>query len=80
MKEYSPKTGDLATKGLISMPPKAYRWVGEMQRIADTLNEEGGCERDTFVGASEVYRFVAENTGLGSEKTERVKEAMILKR
>ena len=27
LKEYSPKTGELAAKGLMGMPPKAYRYV-----------------------------------------------------
>ena len=70
LKQHSPKTGDLAMKGLVSMPPKAYRWVREMQEIADTFNEEGGFERDMFSGASEVYRTVSEDTDLGSEKTD----------
>ena len=52
------------------MPPKAYRWVREMEEIADTFHEEGGFERDLFQGASEVYRFIAEDTDLGTEKTE----------
>ena len=51
------------------MPPKAYRWVREMEEIADTMCEEGGFERDLFKGASEVFRFIAEETELGKEKT-----------
>lgn len=70
LKEYSPKTGDLAMKGLVGMPPKAYRWVREMQEIADTFNEEGGFDKDMLSGASEVYRIVSEDTDLGAEKTE----------
>ena len=70
LKEYSPKTGDLAAKGLVGMPPKAYRWVDEMKEIADTFHDEGGFEKDMFSGVSEVYRFVADETELGMEKTE----------
>ena len=70
LKEYSPKTGELAAKGLVGMPPKAYRWVDEMKEIAETFHTEGGFERDMFDGVSEVYRFVADETSLGREKTE----------
>lgn len=70
LKEYSPKTGELAAKGLVGMPPKAYRWVDEMKEIAKTFHDEGGFETDIFQGVSEVYRFVADETELGKEKTE----------
>ena len=69
LKDYSPKTGELVAKGLGGMPPKAYRWVDEMKEIAATFQAVGGFERDMFDGVSEVYRFVAEETDLGNEKT-----------
>lgn len=50
------------------MPPKAYRWVREMEEIAATYAEEGGFERALFEGVAGVYRFVAEDTVLGAEK------------
>jgi len=43
--EYNPPTLQLAEKGITAMPPKAYRWVGEMMEIAKTMNEDGGFER-----------------------------------
>ncbi|KAI6086198.1 6-phosphogluconate dehydrogenase C-terminal domain-like protein [Hypoxylon rubiginosum] len=58
----------LASKGVIGMAPKAYRWVGEMEEIARTLSEEGGFAPDSFVGAAKVYRTVADDTVLGKEK------------
>ncbi|KAI9817880.1 MAG: hypothetical protein M1827_000999 [Pycnora praestabilis] len=70
LKEYSPKTRELAEKGLVSMPPKAYRWIREMEEIADTLHEEGGFARDMFQGVSDVYRVVADDSELGKERTE----------
>lgn len=70
LKDYSPEIGKLAAKGLVGMPPKAYRWVDEMKEIADTFHNEGGFEREIFDGASEVYRFVADETDLGKEKTD----------
>ena len=70
LEQYSPKTGELTAKGLVGMPPKAYRWVDEMKEIAETVSAEGGFEKDIFSGVSEVYRFVADETELGKEKTE----------
>ena len=69
LKEYSPKTGEQANRGLVGMPPKAYRWVHEMVEIADTFSEEGGFDKNMFIGASSVYKAVAEDTLLGEEKT-----------
>ncbi len=62
-----------AEKGLPSMAPKAYRWVREMEEIADTHAEEAGFERDVFKGIAQVYKSVAEDTELGNEKTENRK-------
>lgn len=45
MSEYNAPTLKLAEKGITTMPPKAYRWVGEMTEIARTMNEDGGFER-----------------------------------
>ena len=70
LKDYSPKTGELTAKGLVGMPPKASRWIDEMKQIAQTFHTEGGFERDIFEGVSDVYRFVADETDLGNEKTE----------
>lgn len=70
LKDYSPKTGELAARGIVAMPPKAYRWVSEMKEIAETFHTEGGFEKHVFQGMSEIYRFVADETELGMEKTE----------
>jgi L-threonate 2-dehydrogenase len=48
------------------MPPKAYRWVGEMEEISKTFADEGFDPR-LFLGAAETYRFVTEGTELGKE-------------
>lgn len=53
---------------LVGMPPKAYRWVGEMEEIARTHAEQGGFEDTLFRGAAGVFRAVAEDTVLGGEK------------
>ncbi|OTB12615.1 hypothetical protein K445DRAFT_320751 [Daldinia sp. EC12] len=63
-----PQRYELAEKGVVGMPPKAYRWVAEMEEIARTLSEEGGFEPDSFIGAAKVYRTVADDTVLGQEK------------
>ena len=68
-----------AKGGLTSMPPKAYRWVKEMEEIAMCHSDEGGFEGDgkgIFDGVAEVYRSVADDTVLGEEKTERRKRGL----
>lgn len=50
------------------MPPKAYRWVGEMQEIAATFGATGQSPR-LFEGVADLYRFV-EETPLGRETPE----------
>jgi len=42
LKEFSPALGAAAEKSLVGMPPKAYRWVAEMEEIATTMERYGG--------------------------------------
>jgi 3-hydroxyisobutyrate dehydrogenase-like beta-hydroxyacid dehydrogenase len=51
-----------------TMPPKAYRWVGEMEEIATTF-EDVGLTPLMFQGAADLYRFIAE-TPIGQETPE----------
>lgn len=53
---------------LPTMPPKAYRWVGEMEEIAQTFDDLGLTPR-ILLGAADIYRFVAD-TPLGRETPE----------
>ena len=46
---------------LPSMPPKARRWVGEMEEIAKTFQDLSLTPR-IYQGAAEVYRFVGQTT------------------
>lgn len=67
--------------GVTAMPPKAYRWVREMDEIAITHADEGGFaggEEGTgvFGEIAKVYKSVAEETVLGEEKTERRKRGL----
>lgn len=60
------------------MPPKAYRWVDEMNQIGETFADQGGFVegkggRAVFDGISEIYKLVAEETELGLEKIENRK-------
>jgi 3-hydroxyisobutyrate dehydrogenase-like beta-hydroxyacid dehydrogenase len=55
-------------KSLPSMPPKAYRWVPEMQEIAACFGDLG-LTPGIFNGAAELYDFVAE-TPIGKESPE----------
>ncbi|KAI5868308.1 6-phosphogluconate dehydrogenase C-terminal domain-like protein [Durotheca rogersii] len=59
-----------AVRGVVAMPPKAYRWVAEMREIARTLADDGGFQvgGGGFDAAAELFRLVAEDTVLGQEK------------
>jgi 3-hydroxyisobutyrate dehydrogenase-like beta-hydroxyacid dehydrogenase len=56
------------SRSIPGMPPKAYRWVGEMEEIAATFEHLGLTPR-ILLGAADMYRFVGE-TPLGSETPE----------
>jgi 3-hydroxyisobutyrate dehydrogenase-like beta-hydroxyacid dehydrogenase len=64
---------DWQMKNIPLMPPKAYRWVPEMQEIAKTFSELGMTPR-LFEGAAEIYEFVA-RTPLGRESPEQARQA-----
>ena len=54
---------------LPTMPPKAYRWVGEMEEVARTFGDLGSTPRIPE-GAADLYRLVA-GTVLGEETPEQ---------
>jgi 3-hydroxyisobutyrate dehydrogenase-like beta-hydroxyacid dehydrogenase len=49
---------------LTMMPPKAYRWVAEMQEIADFVGDDPAA-RDLYDGAAEFYERFAEDFAAG---------------
>jgi 3-hydroxyisobutyrate dehydrogenase-like beta-hydroxyacid dehydrogenase len=51
-----------------SMPPKAYRWVGEMEEIAQTFADLG-LTPNLLLGAADMYRLVTD-TPIGRETPE----------
>ncbi len=51
------------------MPPKAYRWIGEMEEIARTFSDLGLPPQMPH-GAASLYRFI-EGTELGKETPEQ---------
>ncbi|RGP81554.1 kda in 7s rna 5 region [Fusarium longipes] len=67
-----------AEKGVPGMPPKAYRWVREMEEIALTFNEEAGWDKGMFEGAANIYRAIAEDEVLGQEKVGKRKRGTTL--
>ncbi len=64
---------DWQVKTIAAMPPKAYRWVPEMQEIAKTFAELGMTRR-IFDGATDIYEMVAA-TPLGKESPEQARQA-----
>lgn len=72
MDEFNPGARAKAEKGLVGMPPKAYRWVAEMDEIAATFEADGGFseEDSTFRAVARIYDLVANGTELGKETVE----------
>lgn len=56
-------------RSIPGMPPKAYRWVGEMEEIAHTFSDLG-LPPQMPQGAATLYHFI-EGTVLGSETPEQ---------
>jgi 3-hydroxyisobutyrate dehydrogenase-like beta-hydroxyacid dehydrogenase len=68
--EYSQKQLiDHFERSIPGMPPKAYRWVGEMEEIAKTF-EDVGMTPNILLGAADMYRLVGE-TELANETPEQ---------
>ncbi|MDZ7958035.1 MAG: DUF1932 domain-containing protein [Aulosira sp. DedQUE10] len=63
-----PELAKILTRSLPSMTPKAHRWIGEMEEIAETFEALELTEL-IFQGAADVYRLVKE-TSLGKETPE----------
>ena len=59
---------DYLSHAIPSMPPKAHRWIGEMEEIADTFQSLGLTEK-IFHGTANLYRLV-KDTPLGQETPE----------
>jgi hypothetical protein len=64
--------GPYVRDGIPSMPPKAYRWVQEMEEIANTFEQDGGFSREEsiFRPIGQVYELIANGTELGKEQTD----------
>jgi len=69
MQGHNPSGLKSAERSLPAMCPKAYRWVKEMEEIADTFEADGGFEpaESSFRSIARVYELVADGTELGSE-------------
>ncbi len=55
---------------VVSMPPRARRWLGELEEIAATFNAVGLTPK-IYEGAADLYRFVGQ-TLLANETPETV--------
>lgn len=67
--EIMPANLTAAERRVPGMPPKAYRWVREMEEISKTMSEDGGWDPSLFMGVAGVYQAVADDAVLGKEKT-----------
>ncbi|KAM0535389.1 hypothetical protein ACHAPP_003952 [Verticillium nonalfalfae] len=64
-----PRLAEQAERAVVAVPPKAYRWVAEMEEISETHRVDGGFAGEAlFRGAADVYRVVADETVLGAER------------
>jgi len=81
MEQRMPGQFKAAKSGVTGMPPKAYRWVREMEEIALAHADDGGFQggkdgTGVFGEIAKVYKSVADETILGEEKTERRKRGL----
>jgi len=60
------------------MPPKAYRWVAEMQEIAGFVGDDPAA-RDLYQGAAHFYERFAEDFESGDKKAAAALEAFLAK-
>ncbi|PNH46251.1 hypothetical protein VD0004_g1815 [Verticillium dahliae] len=64
-----PRLAEQAERAVVAVPPKAYRWVAEMEEISETHRVDGGFAGEAlFRGAADVFRVVADETVLGAER------------
>ena len=63
-------------QGIITLPGKAFRWIGEMEEIADTF-EQGGATPLIHRGAADTFRLIADSP-LGDERPETVDRSRTL--
>lgn len=66
---YVPDVRVRAEKGMVEMPPKAYRWINEMEQIAETHETVFHDEESIFRSIARVYELVRDSE-LGKERTE----------
>jgi len=63
-----PALREWLAKSVLGMPPKAHRWIGEMEEIAQTFADVGLTPK-ILEGAADMYRWIA-TTPLGHETPE----------
>lgn len=79
LKALLPDYAQAAERAIVTMPPKAYRWIHEMEEISATHRDVGGfADEAIFRGAAGVYRTVAEDSVLGQEQIGKRKRGTTL--
>ena len=58
MTDSQPALRQWLSKSALGMPPKAHRWIGEMEEIAATFEQVGLTPR-ILLGAADMYRWIA---------------------
>ncbi|KAH7627688.1 hypothetical protein B0T09DRAFT_311990 [Sordaria sp. MPI-SDFR-AT-0083] len=83
LERLAPSRLQTMTRYVTTLPPKAYRWVREMEEISKTFTdeEEVGWDKegeDVFKMVAGVFKFVADETVLGEEKVGKRKRGLDL--
>ncbi|KAK1776612.1 hypothetical protein QBC45DRAFT_444260 [Copromyces sp. CBS 386.78] len=83
LERMAPSRLQTMTRYVTTLPPKAYRWVREMEEISKTFTdeEEVGWDKekeDVFRMVAGVFKFVADETVLGEEKVGKRKRGLDL--
>jgi 3-hydroxyisobutyrate dehydrogenase-like beta-hydroxyacid dehydrogenase len=58
LEDSQPALRQWLSRSLLGMPPKAHRWIGEMEEVAATF-EQVGLTPKTLLGAADMYRWIA---------------------
>ncbi|KAK3397608.1 hypothetical protein B0T20DRAFT_461604 [Sordaria brevicollis] len=83
LERLAPSRLQTMTRYVTGLPPKAYRWVAEMEEISKTFTDEETVRwdkerEDVFRMIAGIFKFVADETVLGEEKVGKRKRGLDL--
>ena len=69
LSESQPQLSAWLTRQVPRMFPKAYRWVAEMEEIADVPRQDTRRQRDMYAGIARLYERLAGGAATESRRT-----------